>query len=249
MANELRRLLAPPGPGPAARRRRRPAARGPQRSAGPHARLVRRVLRALVAGVGGAGAAPRGTRGGRRRPRAAVPGADRPAALPGARARARTTSARSGGSRRGSRRSGCPRGADPRSAPQARPRRARRTSSGRCSCCSCGTPATVPELRTPSTLGALRAAAAAGLVAEPDADALAAAWRSPPGCATRSCSGAGRPADSLPTGVRELDGGRAARGLPARVGRAPGRRLPADDATRTQRRRAGVLRVTAGAAR
>ena len=64
VADELRRLLALPGAGPAAARRRRPATGGPAGPARPHARVVRRVLRALVAGVGEPGAAAR--RAGRR---------------------------------------------------------------------------------------------------------------------------------------------------------------------------------------
>ncbi len=58
--------------------------------------------------------------------RRALHRADRPAALPGRRALATTTSSRSAASRPASTTSGCPRGADPHAAPQARPRRAGR---------------------------------------------------------------------------------------------------------------------------
>ena len=59
--------------GPAAARRRRPAPRGQAGPADPQPRLVRRLLRPLVAGVGGAGAAARGAARRRRRPRRPVP--------------------------------------------------------------------------------------------------------------------------------------------------------------------------------
>jgi glutamate-ammonia-ligase adenylyltransferase len=64
----------------------------------------------------------------------------------------------------------------------------------------------VADLRTPSTLGALRAAAAAGLVAGDDAEVLAAAWTLAARVRNAVVLSRGRPADTLPTGVRELEG-------------------------------------------
>ncbi len=62
----------------------------------------------------------------------------------------------------------------------------------------------VAGLRTPSTLVALRAAADAGLLDEPDAEALAAAWRT----ATRTRNALtlvrGKPVDQMPGSGREL---------------------------------------------
>ena len=153
-----RQRAAPPAR-PARRRpgaggRRRPAARGQAGAAGAHDRLLRRLLREVVEGLGGAGAAA-GRRGrGRRGPAATVHRADRPAALPGRRASAATTSSRSAGSRRGSTTSGC------RAAPTPTPTSSwvaagSPTSSGPSSCCRCSTPASMPALRTPRTLDAL----------------------------------------------------------------------------------------------
>jgi glutamate-ammonia-ligase adenylyltransferase len=64
----------------------------------------------------------------------------------------------------------------------------------------------VPTLRTPSTLGALRAAAEAGLVTSSDAEELASAWTLASRLRNAVVLYRGRPSDSLPTGVRELDG-------------------------------------------
>ncbi|MGI6877691.1 bifunctional [glutamine synthetase] adenylyltransferase/[glutamine synthetase]-adenylyl-L-tyrosine phosphorylase [Microbacterium sp. gxy059] len=74
----------------------------------------------------------------------------------------------------------------------------------------------VPELRTPRTLKALRAAYDAGFIGREDAQRLGAAWR----LATRLRSAntllAGRTSDVLPTGLHDLDGvGRI-------LGRGPG---------------------------
>jgi glutamate-ammonia-ligase adenylyltransferase len=66
--------------------------------------------------------------------------------------------------------------------------------------------AAVPELRTPSTLGALRAATEAGLVAPDDAAELVAAWTLASRVRNAVVLFRGRPSDSMPTGVRELDG-------------------------------------------
>ncbi|HYJ76384.1 MAG TPA: bifunctional [glutamine synthetase] adenylyltransferase/[glutamine synthetase]-adenylyl-L-tyrosine phosphorylase [Kineosporiaceae bacterium] len=64
----------------------------------------------------------------------------------------------------------------------------------------------VPALRTPSTLGALHAARDAGLVDADDADVLELAWRLASRVRNAVVLFRGRPSDSLPTGVRELDG-------------------------------------------
>ncbi len=119
-------------PGPGARRRRRPAAGGPVRPAGPDARVVPRVLRALVGALGGAGAAAGERRGGRPGPRTAVPAHGRPDPVPAPTGSTPRQSPRSGGSRPASRRSGC------RAAPTAAPTPSSATagsptSSGRCS--------------------------------------------------------------------------------------------------------------------
>ena len=57
----------------------------------------------------------------------------------------------------------------------------------------------MPELRTTRTLAALQAARDEGLIASEDADALAAAWRLAARFGTRSCWCAARPSDSVPT--------------------------------------------------
>ncbi|HVN10778.1 MAG TPA: bifunctional [glutamine synthetase] adenylyltransferase/[glutamine synthetase]-adenylyl-L-tyrosine phosphorylase [Kineosporiaceae bacterium] len=64
----------------------------------------------------------------------------------------------------------------------------------------------LPELRTPSTLHALRAAEDAGLVGPDDARELAAAWTLASRVRNAVVLFRGRPSDSLPTSVRELDG-------------------------------------------
>ncbi len=100
----------------------------------------------------------------------------------------------------------------------------------------------LPELRTPSTIGALRAAADAGLVAEPDAGALAAAWTLASRVRNAVVLWRGRPADSLPTGVRELDA------VARLVGYPPGSagRLDDDYQRTTRRARSVVERVFYG---
>jgi glutamate-ammonia-ligase adenylyltransferase len=100
----------------------------------------------------------------------------------------------------------------------------------------------MPELRTPSTLGALRAAAAAGLVDTADADALAAAWTLASRVRNAVVLWRGRAADSLPTGVRELDA------VARLVGYPPGSaaRLDEDYQRTTRRARSVVERVFYG---
>ena len=84
---------APPpsraGSRPGSGHRRRPAPRGQERSAGPVARLLPRLLRALVAGLGVPGAAAGGAVAGDAELGAPVRRADRPAALAGGRAHRR----------------------------------------------------------------------------------------------------------------------------------------------------------------
>jgi glutamate-ammonia-ligase adenylyltransferase len=100
----------------------------------------------------------------------------------------------------------------------------------------------VPELRTPGTLDALRAVAAAGLVAEADADALAAAWTLASRVRNAVVLWRGRAADTLPTGVRELDA------VARLVGYPPGSaaRLDDDYQRTTRRARSVVERVFYG---
>ncbi len=69
VATRVRSLLGEVGSRADARGRCRPAPRGPQRAARPHARLLRRVLRALVGPLGEPGAAARPAGRRRRRPR------------------------------------------------------------------------------------------------------------------------------------------------------------------------------------
>ncbi len=64
----------------------------------------------------------------------------------------------------------------------------------------------VPALRTPSTMAGLAAAAEAGLVQQVDAEVLEAAWRLASRVRNATVLWRGRPADALPTNVRELDG-------------------------------------------
>jgi [glutamine synthetase] adenylyltransferase / [glutamine synthetase]-adenylyl-L-tyrosine phosphorylase len=59
--------------------------------------------------------------------------------------------------------------------------------------------AAVPGLRTPRTLPALAAAADAGLIAEPDAETLATAWRQVSRVRNATTLARGKPSDSLPS--------------------------------------------------
>jgi glutamate-ammonia-ligase adenylyltransferase len=63
--------------------------------------------------------------------------------------------------------------------------------------------ADVPSLRTTSTLAALEAARAAGLIADGDADELAAAWRTATAIRNTVMLVRGRPSDMVPVDVRE----------------------------------------------
>jgi [glutamine synthetase] adenylyltransferase / [glutamine synthetase]-adenylyl-L-tyrosine phosphorylase len=64
--------------------------------------------------------------------------------------------------------------------------------------------ASVPELRTTSTLQALVAATEAGLLGSPDADALENAWLTASRVRNAVMLLRGRASDSLPTDTREL---------------------------------------------
>jgi [glutamine synthetase] adenylyltransferase / [glutamine synthetase]-adenylyl-L-tyrosine phosphorylase len=95
----------------------------------------------------------------------------------------------------------------------------------------------VPALRTASTVDGLRAASAAGLLTEPDAAALEAAWTS----ATRARNAAmvvrGKPTDQLPRSGRELAAVARALGYPP--GTDPG--VAVDDYRRAARRARAVV--------
>jgi len=98
----------------------------------------------------------------------------------------------------------------------------------------------LPALRTTGTLPALHAAAAAGLLAAEDSAALAAAWRLATRVRNARMLVRGRPGDQLPRRGRELTGVARAVGYPA--GRDPGEFV--DEYLRTARRaRAAVERV------
>jgi glutamate-ammonia-ligase adenylyltransferase len=64
----------------------------------------------------------------------------------------------------------------------------------------------VQGLRTTSTLQALEAAAAAGLIPQEDADTMAAAWHSASRLRNASVLWRGRPVDALPSDLRDADG-------------------------------------------
>ncbi|MBA2390518.1 MAG: bifunctional [glutamine synthetase] adenylyltransferase/[glutamine synthetase]-adenylyl-L-tyrosine phosphorylase, partial [Geodermatophilaceae bacterium] len=97
--------------------------------------------------------------------------------------------------------------------------------------------ARIPELRTTSTLAALRSAAAAGLVEPDQAAALEAAWRLATRCRNAIMLVRSRPGDELPRSGRDLAGVARAVGYPP--GRDPGVFL--DDYRRATRRARGVV--------
>ncbi len=95
----------------------------------------------------------------------------------------------------------------------------------------------VPALRTTSTLEGLAAARTAGLLPDPDADALGAAWRMASRLRNAGVLWRGRPVQALPSDLRDADGiGRI-------VGREPGTGAAlAEDYRRLARRaRAAVV--------
>ncbi|HET9656521.1 MAG TPA: bifunctional [glutamine synthetase] adenylyltransferase/[glutamine synthetase]-adenylyl-L-tyrosine phosphorylase [Kineosporiaceae bacterium] len=100
----------------------------------------------------------------------------------------------------------------------------------------------LPELRTPSTTAALEAAARAGVLAEPDAQVLLAAWRLASRARNASVLWRGRAQDALPTSIQDLDG------VSRIVGYPPGSavRLDEDYQRTTRRARAVVRRVFYG---
>jgi glutamate-ammonia-ligase adenylyltransferase len=93
----------------------------------------------------------------------------------------------------------------------------------------------VEALRTPSTLGALQAASDAGLVASADAEVLAAAWTLASRVRNAVVLSRGRPSDSLPTALRELDG------VARLVGYPPGSAAVLDDDYQRLTRRARTV--------
>ena len=215
----------------------------PEGKQGPLVRTLdslRRLLRQVVAGLGGAGAAPRRRRRRRRDLRRALHRADRPDALPRGRPQRPTTScevrrikARVDAER-------LPRGADPNDPPQARVAAASPTSSGPCSCCRCGTPASVPGLRTPRTLdGARPRPPRPGSRAGGRRGARRTAWRLVSRVRNAVTLVRGKPA--RPAAARRPRAGRGGLGprLPAGGVRRDGQRLPAA----TRRARAVVDRV------
>ncbi len=239
VANELRRLLALPGPDPALEV---DADLRPEGKQGPLVRtpgLLRRLLREVVEGLGGAGAAARRRRGRRPGAAAALRGADRPAALPRKpgisdddvievrRIKARVDNER------------LPRGADPHT----------HLKLGRggladiewtVQLLQMRHAGTVPGLRTSRTLEALAAARAAGLVDEDDAAILQQAGAGSAGSATRSRWSAASPRRAAARHPRARGGGLDPR-LPDRVDRRDGQRPPALHAVGPGRGRPGVL--------
>ena len=104
---------------------------------------------------------------------------------------------RSGGSRRGWTPSGC-RGAPTRPPTPSSAAAGCPTSSGRSSCCSCGTPTRCRTCAPPSTLPAIAAAAEAGLFGDEDAEALTNGWLSGHPHPQRDHAGAGQGRGSDP---------------------------------------------------
>ena len=101
----------------------------------------------------------------------------------------------------------------------------------------------IPELRTTRTLDALAAAESAGLVSEPDASALRAAWRLATGVRDATMLVRGRASDMVPTDLRDLAGVAHVLGYP--LGESG--RLLEDYRRVTRRARQVVERVFYGA--
>ena len=78
------------------------------------------------------------------------------------------------------------------------------TSSGPCSCSSCGTRGSPGDLRTTRTLDALDAAVDVGVLDRMDRDELVASWQFAMRVRNAVLLVRGRPSDSLPTQIREL---------------------------------------------
>ena len=149
------------GPPRAARPRHRSAPRGPQWTARPLARVLRRVLPPLVAVVGGAGTAARARcrrqRQADRRVHGASPTrcATRTAPDPQGLREIKRIKARVENER-------LPQGADPVPTPQARPRVAQRRRVARPAAAAAARARRSRDMRTTSTIGALDAAHEAG---------------------------------------------------------------------------------------
>jgi glutamate-ammonia-ligase adenylyltransferase len=100
----------------------------------------------------------------------------------------------------------------------------------------------LPALRTPSTPGALQAAAQVGVLTEADAEVLATAWQLASRVRNASVLWRGRAQDALPTNVQELDGVARIVGYPP----ASAGRLDEDYQRATRRARTVVERVFYG---
>jgi glutamate-ammonia-ligase adenylyltransferase len=100
----------------------------------------------------------------------------------------------------------------------------------------------LPALRTPSTTGALQAAAQVGVLTEADAEVLATAWQLASRLRNASVLWRGRAQDALPTNVQELDGVARIVGYPP----ASAGRLDEDYQRATRRARTVVERVFYG---
>lgn len=97
----------------------------------------------------------------------------------------------------------------------------------------------VPALRTPSTLGALDAAVAEGLLDAADGEVLTAAWTLASRCRNATVLVRGRPADSLPAAAGDLDA------VAQVLGYAPGHAgTLMEDYRRTARRARAVVERT-----
>ncbi len=115
------------------------------------------------------------------------------------------TSVRSSASRPGVEAERLPQGADPKRHLKLGADRSA-TSSGSCSSCSCAMPRGCPGCRPTSTLGALTAAEAAGLIAASDAARLRDAWVFASRARTAMTLWLNRTTDLLPTDRRDLEG-------------------------------------------
>ena len=244
VAGELRRLLGSPGPEPALAVDADLRPGGPQRTAGAHAGLLRRVLRPMVAQPWEAQALTRampvvGDAELGRRFEALVDPVRWPARglTDGAVREIRRIKARVEAER-------LPRGADPH----------RHLKLGRGGLSDVEWTVQLLQLRHAGTRAgssgrrqrsrALHAARDAGLVDPDDAAVLELAWRLASRVRNAVVLFRGRPSDSLPTSARELDGVARLVGYPPGGGRDVRRRLPADHAPGTQRRRPHLLRLT-----
>jgi [glutamine synthetase] adenylyltransferase / [glutamine synthetase]-adenylyl-L-tyrosine phosphorylase len=97
----------------------------------------------------------------------------------------------------------------------------------------------LPELRTPSTVAALEAAAGAGLVDDADVAVLVEAWRAASRLRDAAALWRGRPTDVLPSDLRDLEGVARLAGYPP----ASVATMEEDHLRRTRRARAVVERV------